>query len=250
MAVDSHSDQRDICFGHLSRASAHFSKKFHSCVRSEPSRKPAWRRWLRRRRQRRQSSSLISIFSCGLLARACLCCAGCGLPAVQSMPIIQAKGGMNPRSRRAVRPSGHGRAHRGNCQLDIIRQLLLPTPPPPPIVYEQRRGVSLCQTRSTAHRNSAFRPKLRDIEAKCNLKHPKFINARRSESPCPTTWLPTRLTSAGEECAACDLKCMLVSAGGKRIAHIFHRHRACAQRLLVVRNARVRLQELPERQRN
>ena len=117
----------------------------------------------------------------------------------------------------------------------------------PPIVYEQRRGVSLCQTRSTAHRNSAFRPKLRDIEAKCNLKHPKFINARRSESPCPTTWLPTRLTSAGEECAACDLKCMLVSAGGKRIAHIFHRHRACAQRLLVVRNARVRLRELRAR---
>ena len=50
------------------------------------------------------------------------------------------------------------------------------------------------------------------------LKHDKFGGMRRSESPCPT-----RLTSAGEECSACDLKCMLVSAGGKRIAHIFHR---------------------------
>ena len=111
--------------------------------------------------------------------------------------------------------------------------MLLPPPLTPPIVYEQRRGVSLCQTRSTARPDSPFRPRLRDKETKCTLKDDKFGGVRRSESPCPTTRPastvppppppPSDLTSVGEECSACDLKCMLVSAGGKRIAHIFHR---------------------------
>ena len=92
--------------------------------------------------------SLISIFSCAgvsLPPRR----ARCGLPAVRSMPIIQAKGGMNRRRRRR-------RCLGDCCQPDIIRQLLLP--PPPPIVYEQRRGVPLCQTRSSTQRGSALPP--------------------------------------------------------------------------------------------
>ena len=113
---------------------------------SAPDRKPAWRRWLprrrRRRRQRRQPH--FHFFLRGRVSAAPPRRARCGLPAVRSMPIIQAKGGMN-RRRRCLGD---------HCQPDIIRQLLLP--PPPPIVYEQRRGVPLCQTRSSAQRGSAL----------------------------------------------------------------------------------------------
>ena len=125
-------DQRDICFGHLlpSPSSAHFSKKISF-------RCPVRRSELKASVAAMAASARRQPHFHFFLARACLCLSALagGLPAVQSMPIIQAKGGMNH--------CGHGHRERQLLPARYYSTVVAAMPPPPPpIVYEQWRGVS------------------------------------------------------------------------------------------------------------